>query len=115
MAFTKDELAHIDATIGALVRRRQDTPMYWDVHRYEVEFDGPRVRIVEIHGIPWDYVKFVYYPIAQFEYSRTTARWTLYRMLRKGAWRVLRQAEHLTTLPELVKVVDQDPRDVFWS
>ncbi|MCB9662813.1 MAG: DUF3024 domain-containing protein [Alphaproteobacteria bacterium] len=115
MAFTDDELAHIDATVGALVRRRQPPEHLRDKLRLEVEIDGHKVRIVEVRPSYRDPTQETRSGVAQFTYTRTQDRWTLHWKRADAKWHAWKPASHLVTLPALVRIVDEDAHGGFWG
>ena len=115
MAFSPEELAHIDATVGALVRRRQSPPELLAKVRLEMEIDGHKVRIATVRPSWSDPAVETRHPVAQFTYNRTKDRWTLHWMRRDMKWHTWPPAERVPDLEGLVRIVDADERGGFWG
>ena len=115
MAFTDTELELIDATVGALVRRRRPPEHLRDQVDLEVEIDGHRVRVFTIRPRWSDPSRTVRSGVAQFTYTRTRNTWKLYWMRRDGKWHAWGPAENIGALKELVQVVDEDRSGGFWG
>lgn len=115
MAFNTTELAHIDATVGDLVRRRQPPQHLRDQLCFELEIEGHKVRILEVRPRWNDPTQHVRSGVAQFTYTRTRDAWKLYWMRRDGKWHAWDPDENTATLAALVRVVDEDRRGGFWG
>lgn len=115
MAFNDAELELIDATVGALVRRRRPPEHIRDQLDVEVEIDKHQVRIFSLRPLWSDPTHTVRSGVAQFTYTRTRNSWKLYWMRRDGKWHPWAPTENTGTLLELVHVVDDDTRGGFWG
>jgi hypothetical protein len=115
MAFNSTELAHIHATVGDLVERRQPPAHLQKQIRLELGIEGHRVQISTIRPQWNDPSKTIKSPVAQFTYTRTKDRWTLYWMRQDLKWHVWKPSEHIMALDKLVQVVDEDVHGGFWG
>jgi hypothetical protein len=115
MAFTDDELAQIQDTVGALVARRQPPAHLLDQVRHELEIDGHRVRIWTVRPRWNDPTQTTRAPVAQFTYIRTSNRWSLSWMRRDRKWHAWLPAARTTKLAALVRIVDEDAEGGFWG
>ena len=115
MGFTDDELALVDATVGALVARRQPPEHLHDQLRLELEIDGHRVRIWEIRPLWSDPTQTVRSGVAQFTYTRSRDEWRLYWKRRDGKWHGWNPEESTGPLTKLVRIVDEDHHGAFWG
>ncbi|MCB9780775.1 MAG: DUF3024 domain-containing protein [Alphaproteobacteria bacterium] len=110
MPFSPDELARIQATVGALVARRQPPAHLRDRLRFELEIVGHRVRIHELHDDQDTQLE-----VAQLTFTRTDGTWTLYWTRASGRREIWPPSAHITALEPLVAILDQDDHGAFWG
>lgn len=115
MAFSELDLARIHKTVGAMVNRRQPPAAMQDQLRLELEIDGHRVRVWTVRPRWNEPTQITRSAVAQFTYTATTRRWTLYWMRRDLKWHAWPTNENITDLATLVRIVDEDVDGAFWG
>jgi len=115
VAFSEVELKRIDATIGALCRRRSPAE-YADQLRFAYEIDGHSVSILEQRP-PWDGSPsgWTSHGVARFRYFRSRDEWQLYWMRRDMKWHPYEPVTSTKGLARLVKLVEDDEHCAFFG
>ena len=114
MAFTKDELAHIEETVGALCRRRT-SPKFKNELSIEYRVLRHDVTVVERrphwNGKPG----FTERGFAKFKFTRGTQQWRLLWMRADLKWYAYKVEGNKSRLAQLVAEVDRDPWGCFFG
>jgi|tagenome__1003787_1003787.scaffolds.fasta_scaffold19282828_1 hypothetical protein len=84
-------------------------------HHLEACVIGNVLTITE-HVVPWARSGFAAsFPIAQLRFEPESGQWTLYAGRRPDGWYAVPDVGSTADLESLLKVIDDDPADVFWS
>jgi hypothetical protein len=115
VAFSEFELKLIDSTVGVLCRRCSPAHVA-DQIRTVCDVDGHAVTIFEERpdwmdaSLPWRRN-----PVARFRYYRSRGMWMLYWMRSDLKWHAYEPAKELTSLRELVAMVEEDAHHAFFG
>lgn len=115
MAFTDAELAYIDITVGAFVRRRQPEPEIQKEIRYEMTIEGHTVTMWVIRPGWLDRSTESRQGVARFRYTRTRDGWALYWMRADMKWHTYPEVPPSRHLAPLVRAVEEDALCCFFG
>ncbi len=114
MAFSELELQMIEASVGALCRRRSPAELR-DKLRLVYEVDGHSITVSEERSDWREPKQRRRTPVARLRYTRTTRLWTLYWMRRDLRWHAYEGAAPRRDLRILVEAVDADEYGAFFG
>lgn len=107
--------ARARASLGAFCERRIP-PHAKSQIRLEAVYRGNRVTLVERRPYFRDAsAEWTANPIARFDYSASTKRWTLYSRDRNTRWHRYPFIGPATSIDDLIAEVDRDPTCIFWG
>jgi len=114
MAFSELELEAIDASVGAMCRRRSPA-RFADKLRVVYEVEGHSISVFEERPDWCQPDVWRRMGVARFRYFRSRDEWTLYWMRRDLKWHVYDPETRKRDLATLVRVVDQDRYGAFFG
>ena len=115
MAFTPQQLSHIEAAMADFLARRRPPEEIRDRLDLSWRLEGQSVVVFSIRPFWKDESRKIEEPAAKATYNRRTNRWKIYWMRADLKWHSYPPHPEALFFEEFLAVVDEDKNGCFWG